>query len=149
MKYLSKQKIVEINKKTVSAHGGNFVPPQNILKGDNLDYLVEAVEGEMFGAPIYPEIHQKAAVYFYNIINGHIFTDGNKRTALVAAIYFLNWNGYKIKVNIDNTDIQIVEPLTFDKEKNTKLFQMATFFAAGLGDLELCTVWFKNNIEAQ
>ena len=56
MEYLRKEDFLVINKKTIDKHGGNFVPPFNFLKGNSLDYLVEAVEAEMFGEPLYPTI---------------------------------------------------------------------------------------------
>jgi death on curing protein len=82
--YLDKEEIVFINQRTVAEHGGNFMPPHNFLHEENLDYLIEAVQAEMFGAPLYPSITDKAALYCYNIICNHIFTDGNKRTGLEA-----------------------------------------------------------------
>ena len=52
MKYLTKPFIERINFRTVKAHGGNFVPPSNFLHEESLDYLIEAVQAEMFGAPL-------------------------------------------------------------------------------------------------
>lgn len=72
MEYLSKGEIILINRKTVRRHGGNFVPPDNFLHEDNLDYLVEAVQAEMFGSPLYPEIYDKASLYLFNIVSNHI-----------------------------------------------------------------------------
>jgi death-on-curing protein len=42
----------------------------------------------------------KAAVYCHNIICNHIFSDGNKRTGLGAALVFLNLNGLDISQTI-------------------------------------------------
>ena len=42
--YLSYNQIIRLNKRTVEVHGGNFVPPYNLLHGDSLLYLIEAVE---------------------------------------------------------------------------------------------------------
>ncbi len=147
MKYLSKKFIIHINKRTTKAHGGSFIAPNNILKGDNLDYLLDAVMAEMFEAPLYPEIFQKAAVYFYTIINGHIFNDGNKRTALESALIFLELNGFRIKIKINNLTLTETEKIDFSNEKNNVLFQFTNYFASGLGDLDLCIEWFKENIE--
>ena len=47
--YLDKEDIVYINKRTVAVHGGNFMPPSNFLHEENLDYLLEIVQAEMFG----------------------------------------------------------------------------------------------------
>jgi death on curing protein len=68
IQYLDKDDITFINQKTVAEHGGNFMPPNNFLHEENLDYLLEAVKAEMFGEPLYPTITDKAAIYCYNII---------------------------------------------------------------------------------
>ena len=79
------------------------MPPDNFLHEENLDYLLEAVQAEMFGAPLYPTISDKAALYCYNIICNHIFTDGNKRTGLAAALIFLNLNGFDLRLEVTNS----------------------------------------------
>jgi death on curing protein len=103
MTYLTKSEIIVINHNQVRLFGGNFVPPNNFLHEENLDYLIEAVQAEMFGAPLYPDIHQKAGVYLFNIISNHIFQDGNKRTGLQAAIIFLLLNRYTFTPTVDDT----------------------------------------------
>ena len=49
------------------------MPPYNFLHEENLDYLLEAVQAEMFGEPLYPTVSGKAAVYCFNIIPAVIF----------------------------------------------------------------------------
>ena len=102
MRYLTKNQIIRANHATVEEHGGDFTPPNNFLHEENLDYLLEAVEAEMFGAPLYPDIADKAAVYCHHIICNHIFTDGNKRTGLAAGLTFLNLNGYDLNETTTN-----------------------------------------------
>jgi death on curing protein len=85
MEYLQKIDVTLINKLTIEDVGGSFVPPFNFLHEENLDYLMEAVQAEMFGEPLYPEIHHKAGLYMFNIIANHIFQDGNIRTGLEAS----------------------------------------------------------------
>lgn len=102
MELLRKKDIILINKLTIEDVGGNFVPPQNFLHESNLDYLIEAVDAEMFGDKMYPTIHQKAGLYMYNIIANHIFQDGNKRTGLESALLFLQLNNYDLKISITN-----------------------------------------------
>ena len=96
MIYLDKEDITYINQRTVAEHGGNFTPPHNFLHEENLDYLIEAVQAELFGEPMYPTIADKAAVYCYSIIGNHIFSDGNKRTGLEAGLAFLKLNGQRL-----------------------------------------------------
>jgi len=146
MKYLTKNDIIIINRETVERHGGNFVPPANILNENPLDYLVEAVETEMFGAPLYPEIYDKAAVYMFNIITNHVFQDGNKRTGLGVALYFLELNDIpfrepRIQVDIDGKIVP--------ESSENILFDFTIEVASGDLTLEECQAWFKGNIAPQ
>jgi death on curing protein len=129
IKYLEKEDIVFINKRTVEEHGGNFMFPSNFLHEENLDYLLEAVQAEMFGEPLYPSITDKAAVYCYNIICNHIFSDGNKRTGLSSALTFLKLNNQ-----------HLTKDLTFED-----LYGFILKVASGESSLEECKVWFKQN----
>jgi len=63
IQHLTKQRIIRLNKATIDAHGGNFMPPDNFLHEENLDYLLEAVQAEKFSKPLYPTISDKVAVY--------------------------------------------------------------------------------------
>ncbi len=130
MRYLSKQEIIEINLEQVRSFGGNFVPPQNFLHEENLDYLIEAVQAEMFGAPLYPEVYQKAGLYMFNVICNHIFQDGNKRTGLQAAIIFLLLNSHCFSPNVNDE----------------KLINFTLEVASGQYSLEQTQDWFKENI---
>lgn len=129
MEYLEKEDILRINFLTIQHVGGNFVPPNNFLHEENLDYLLEAVQAEMFGEPLYPEIHQKAGLYMYNVICNHIFQDGNKRTGLEAALLFLQINGYDL--------IMADEPLT----------QFTFEIASAQHTLETVQEWLKANVQ--
>lgn len=102
MRFLTKEEIVFLNKNNVSRFGGNFVPPCNFLHESSLNYLVDIVDAEWFGEPMYPEIYQKASIYLFNIISNHIFTDGNKRTGLDACLLFLGFNGCQLADTVTN-----------------------------------------------
>ncbi len=130
MRYLTKKQLININKSTVREHGGNFNLPNNFLHEDNLDYLLEAVQAEMFGEPLYPTISDKAAVYCYNIICNHIFSDGNKRTGFGAAHIFLYLNNCDLSLSLDNP----------------KLTDFIIKVASGQSSLEECRDFFKENI---
>jgi death-on-curing protein len=132
MIYLDKEDIVFINQRTVAEHGGNFIPLSNFLHEENLDYLVEAVQADMFGVPLYPTILDKAAVYCFNIIGNHIFTDGNKRTGLEAALAFLKLNGKRLSRALPQND----------------LYDFILKVASGQSSLEECRVWFTEHAVA-
>lgn len=48
------------------------------------------------GEDLYPDIISKAACYLRSLAMNHPFYDGNKRTALLSAVIFLDLNGYKV-----------------------------------------------------
>ncbi len=97
---------------------------------ENLDYLIEAVQAEMFGEPLYPTISDKAAVYCYNIICNHIFSDGNKRTGLEAALAFLKFNGKRLNKSLPHV----------------QLYEFILKLASGESNLDECKAWFAENI---
>jgi len=102
MIFLVKKQVIAINRLTISYHGGNFTPPENLLNESALDYLIEIVHAEMYEQALYPSVFDKAGIYLYNIISNHIFSDGNKRTGLEAALIFLKLNGYHLNENISD-----------------------------------------------
>jgi len=51
----------------------------------------------------YPTIHDKAACLFFSIAGGHIFGNGNKRTAVLALDLFLRANS--VYLLLQNTEI--------------------------------------------
>jgi death-on-curing protein len=55
----------------------------------------------MFGEELYPDLFSKAAILFYLLVKNHPFIDGNKRTAALALIEFLERNGYTLSATND------------------------------------------------
>ena len=93
----------------------------------SLEYLVEAVQSEVFGVDMYPSLASKAAVYAFNIMTRHVFCDGNKRTGMISAFQFLQWNRVKTP--------GVTEDLVVD---------MAVRIAAGEADFETTVGWFED-----
>ena len=147
MERLYKEDIILINRLTLKRHGGNFVPPFNFLHESALDYLIEAVQAEMFGKQLYPEVYQKAGLYMFNIISNHIFQDGNKRTGLESALLFLRLNGFELKNGLKKIDLKAGTKIpSSGKTDNELLFGFTMEIASGQVDLEGCQRWFKENI---
>ena len=132
MTYLDKEDIIYINQRTVGVHGGLYLPPNNFLHEENLDYLLGIVDSELFGQQMYPSIEDKAAVYCYNIICNHIFSDGNKRTGLESSLAFLNLNGKRLNALLPKSD----------------LTNFILAVASGEVSLEDCRKWFAENTES-
>jgi death-on-curing protein len=49
----------------------------------------------------YATLAELAAVYMHGIAKNHAFVDGNKRTAFIAALSFLEVNGRRLKVGAE------------------------------------------------
>ena len=146
-RYLSRSNIILINRMTVAEHGGNFVPPDNLLNPAPLEYLVESVGAELFSEPLYPTVADKAALYMFNIISNHVFQDGNKRTGLEVANVFLQVNGYRLSRELEpviSADQSIpAKAITRDEH----LIEFTLAVAAGQVPLEACRQWFATNTE--
>lgn len=57
-----------------------------------------------YGVEFYPTIYDKAACLFFSVCTGHIFTNGNKRTAVLALDQFLLAN--EIYLTLSNEQIR-------------------------------------------
>lgn len=147
VEYLKEEDILLINKLTIKRHGGNFVPPSNLLKEESLKYLIEAVEGKIFGKELYAGIPKKAGFYMFSIINNHVFQDGNKRTGLESALLFLNLNGYQLKEKLKRIKFELKEIPKNGKTTNQILYHFTIELASGEVNLEECGLWFEANIE--
>lgn len=92
MHYLTAKQILLLHEVVIGETGGSHgIRDRGAILG-----LGELPRQTAFGREAYPTVFLKAAVYCRNIIFGHPFTDGNKRTAMVAAIVFLELNGYGV-----------------------------------------------------
>ncbi|ANB09027.1 toxin [Streptomyces ambofaciens] len=62
----------------------------------DLGLLVSAIErprAKVFGAELYPTLHEKAAALLHSVARNRALIDGNKRTAWLAMRVFLRFNG--------------------------------------------------------
>lgn len=73
MRYLTKKEIIFLNKNNISTFGGNFMPPHNFLHETYLDYLVEIVDADLFGQPMYATIFTTKLLFIYSILFQIIF----------------------------------------------------------------------------
>jgi death on curing protein len=106
MIYLPRDKIISINKDLVLSYGGIYYEGVKNIKNDNsFEFLLSAPNQNIFGIERYPNIFDKAATYAFYIIKDHIFCDGNKRTAMMAAFTFLDKNGIEISEMINTKRI--------------------------------------------
>jgi death-on-curing family protein len=65
---------------------------------EGLDRINNSIMTGFGGRELYPTITEKAAALWYKIATNQVFRNGNKRTALLAAIYFMGINFYTFDV---------------------------------------------------
>ena len=61
-------------------------------RGDTLDAILGNLEQSVFGEDVYPTIEKKAAHLLYFVIKNHPLIDGNKRSAALLFVEFLDRN---------------------------------------------------------
>jgi death-on-curing protein len=92
MRYLTLSELIYVN--------GAVLNRQDIATGrqkirdiELLEAAVARPEASAFGADAYPTLREKAAALLHSVARNHPFTDGNKRTAVVGAVFMLHVNG--------------------------------------------------------
>lgn len=58
-----------------------------------LSTSVERPRTHVFGTEVYPDLRMKAAALLHSIARNHALVDGNKRTAWLACLAMLRFNG--------------------------------------------------------
>lgn len=116
MQYLTEKDIITLNVYVIS----NYSPKeqQGVKDPNALNMLVNMPKQYVFGKEIYETLELKAASLVYNLVQKHVFFNGNKRTALISLGVFLNMNGYQLTVsNIEAADY-MVEIATEDLQES-------------------------------
>lgn len=77
-----------------------------------------------FGREFYPTLSDKAACLFFSIAGGHIFGNGNKRTAVISLDQFLIAN--KIYLLLSNNEVRELAEATasYHERHETQEFAM-------------------------
>lgn len=87
--HLSVETVHEIHAEAIQKFGGlDGVRDENLLAS-----AVLTPQSSFGGKSPYVDLVDVAAAYLYYICGNHPFLDGNKRTAMMAAIVFLRLNG--------------------------------------------------------
>ncbi|GEL14438.1 type II toxin-antitoxin system death-on-curing family toxin [Pediococcus cellicola] len=123
VKYLTAQQLIELNKQVVlQVDGTNY----GVQSTESLHVVIEQPAQVVFGHELYPTIWLKAAFILQKITKKHVFVDGNKRTALMASLYFINQNGYRLINNeIVNQAGDFILSVTNSPDNEETMLQIA------------------------
>lgn len=92
MKWVSAQEVIAFHDKLLVLLPGVTGMPDP----GRAEAIIYRVQNQLYYEGI-EDIYQLAAIYLVAIARGHIFNDGNKRTAFFVAMAFLNRNGIRIR----------------------------------------------------
>lgn len=112
MRYVTIEEVVRINETILGAK-------PEIRDAGLLASAVGRPAQVVFGEDAYPTLFGKVAALMESICLNHAFVNGNKRTAVVAAIHMLNWNGHDLlsdQMELVDITLDIVEH-RIDREK--------------------------------
>ncbi len=99
MKIITAEQIINFNKRICSEYGNEHV----ILNKSLVESAVGTAFLEMEGIGyVHGEIQEIAAALCFKIIKNHAFGDGNKRTAALSSVVFLNLNGWELSYAEDD-----------------------------------------------
>ncbi len=130
LQLLTAAEVIEINRELTTQFGSRYVEEvDNLQNPDSLDYVLEAIQGLVFGVDLYPTIFQKAAILCWNIITHHTFIDGNKRAGMEACRMLLELNGYDMRIDDEVVDmaLQIADINNPDTEKHLEFEEFAVW----------------------
>jgi len=125
IRYLSFDEIIDKQREIVLTSGGFQSHAGLLLNENSLRHVVEIVQAEMYGTELYLTLAEKAAVYAHGIAAGHVFYDGNKRTGMACALFFLQRNGADISRISDDDIISVALGIA---EGSLSQKQVAEFF---------------------
>ncbi len=121
--WIAYNSVLAMHKRQIAEHGGtDGLRDEGLLlsalaRPENLEAYVENVD-----------LAALAASYAFGIAKNHPFLDGNKRTALVVAVTFLNLNGYDFDASSEET------------------YTMFLGLAEGSISKDDLAVWFRNQL---
>lgn len=116
MKLITLEQVLQMHVLVVRETGGST----GLRDLKRLEAVLGTQQQSAFGKEAYPDPTQKAAALIRGIVAGHPFVDGNKRTAMLAGLTFLQVNNipfeaqpgaiedFAVSVATDKLDVQAV-----------------------------------------
>ena len=121
--WIAYNSVLAMHKRQIAEHGGaDGLRDEGLL----LSALARPENLNAYGENV--DLAALAASYAFGIAKNHPFLDGNKRTALVVAVTFLNLNGYDFDASSEET------------------YTMFLGLAEGSISEDDLAVWFRNQL---
>lgn len=91
VKYLTVKDVLLLHNLAIDETGGSH----GLRDLGLLESAVAQPQASFDGEDLYPTILQKTAALIRSLLMNHMFVDGNKRTAMLSGMTFLELNGYQ------------------------------------------------------
>ena len=103
-RFLTTEQVLVLHRQMVEHYGG----AAGLRDRGVLDAAVAMPMATFEGKRLHRTIHDMAAAYLFHICQAHAFEDGNKRAATIAALVFLDVNGYDVDADADEFERLVV-----------------------------------------
>lgn len=123
MNYLTKAEIIMVNRQVLTRTGQKF---KGIQYPEGLSVIVKQPQMTVFNHELYPSIWLKAAYIVQKITKKHLFIDGNKRTAYLCLLLFLQKNGWTLHLTADEGEAFVVQ-ITLADDSEAEMLKIASF----------------------
>ncbi|MCZ7647266.1 MAG: type II toxin-antitoxin system death-on-curing family toxin [Planctomycetota bacterium] len=97
LEFLRIEDVLYLHRKLMERYGGEW----GVRDPGLIDSAVAQARSAFGGTFLHGDHFEMAAAYHYHIVRNHPFVDGNKRTGAVAALTFLDWNGVRLRADVD------------------------------------------------
>lgn len=116
--HLSVEIVREIHGEVLEAFGG----AAGVRDAALLESAVAAPRASFGGQSVFTDLIEVAAAYLFYLCRNHPFVDGNKRTAMAAAIVFLRLNGFEPARDSEAWESLVLEVAVskLDREKTAR-----------------------------
>lgn len=94
IRFLTVEEVEYLHAAQVELRGGSH----GLRDGGMLDSAVAMPEAGFGEQYLHEDLFEMAAAYLFHIVMNHPFIDGNKRAGFVAALAFLDLNGYELEM---------------------------------------------------
>lgn len=82
-----------------------------------LDSALAQPQATFGGELLHPTLSEQAAAYLFHLAKNHPFIDGNKRTAFAVTITFIELNGYRLNLSLEQAYRLVLRVATGDITK--------------------------------
>jgi death on curing protein len=123
IRFLSTEQVLGIHRRMIERYGGDAgVRDLGLIESATM------MPQQTFGGELlHPTVGAMAAAYLFHLCANHGFVDGNKRTALAAALVFLDANGYLLELSRQDLERLTMEVAAskLDKDRLTRKVKAA------------------------